>query len=118
MALYDLLGCSVVGTETASPKIVLHCFPKGKAGRFCFPCGASKTRTRCDHELPCSSAEQATSACAAIRQALGQEASPRRFLVLVNPYGGGGKAVGLWRKLQPLLTLAHIEAEVITTTHP
>jgi sphingosine kinase len=115
VAFCDLLGCSVAGTETASPKLVLHCFPKGKAGCFCG--GASKTRTRRDHELPCSFAEQAISACAAIRQALGQGTSPRRFLVLVNPYGGGGKAAGVWRKLEPLLALAHIEAELITTTH-
>ena len=28
VAFCDLLGCSVAGTETASPKLVLHCFPK------------------------------------------------------------------------------------------
>ena len=115
VALCDLLGCSVTGADTPAPKLVLHSFPKGKTGCFCG--GASKQRTRRDHVLPCSFPEQAQSACTAIRQALGQGGSPRLFLVLVNPYGGGGKAAGVWRKLQPLLALGNVEVEVITTTH-
>ena len=43
VALCDLLGCSVSGDETASPKLVLHGFPRRKAG--CVPCGGeSKQR--------------------------------------------------------------------------
>ena len=43
VALCDLLGCSVSGDETASPKLVLHGFPRRKAG--CVPCaGESKQR--------------------------------------------------------------------------
>ena len=42
VALCDLLGCSVSGDETASPKLVLHGFPRRKAGCACVP----KTRLR------------------------------------------------------------------------
>ena len=47
VALCDLLGCSVSGEETASPKLVLHSFPRRKAGCVpsCGPCaGESKQR--------------------------------------------------------------------------
>ena len=39
------------------------------------------------------------------------------MLVLVNPFGGGGKAPRVWRTLQPLLEMGGVECEVVTTTH-
>ena len=69
-------------------------------------------------QLPCAFFEQAKSAVTSVRKALDPDVTgPRRMLVLINPYGGGGKARGVWRRLSALLSHADIEFEVIETTH-
>ena len=60
-------------------------------------------------QLPCAFFEQAKSAVTSVRKALDPDVTgPRRMLVLINPYGGGGKARGVWRRLSALLSHADI----------
>lgn len=39
----------------------------------------------------------------------------RRYLVFVNPVGGTGNAVQIWNRIQPFLTFASIEYELLIT---
>ena len=43
-------------------------------------------------------------------------ADPRKYLILINPAGGKGKAVHIFRtQVQPLLNLAGAECQVVVT---
>ena len=33
----------------------------------------------------------------------------RKMLALLNPFGGGGRAVAKWNQVKPIFSLAHIE---------
>ena len=63
--------------------------------------------------MPCENAAVAQSVADSVRKALGL--MRRKMLVLINPFGGGGKAPGVWRKLAPLLEMGGVETEVIAT---
>jgi len=43
-------------------------------------------------------------------------ADPRKYLILINPVGGKGKAVHIFRtQVQPLLNLAGAECQIVVT---
>ena len=103
--LVDLLSCHSLD---APPRLVLTAYPRKSA--------TATTRKRDETKLPCASMEQAEEAVAAIRRALPALAE-KRVLVLINPFGGGGKAQGVWRKLEPLLAHTGLAFDTRVTTH-
>ena len=117
----DLLGCTV--PEDGPCRVLLHTCPRRAAG--C--CGTSIARHVVCHALACEMPEQARSLAATIRKfvrahdlSVAVDASSgarRRMLVLINPYGGAGKALKVWGRLERLLAPCEIEFDVTTTTH-
>ena len=111
--LADVLGATVASAPKG-PQIVVHTFARAAAG-CCGKKAGTAARKRRDVVLPCGDAEQATKLHGAIAKALSPPAGRKKFLVLINPFGGGGKAPRVWKKLEPLLRLAGLELEVIRT---
>ena len=110
----DLLGCSALD---APPRLVLHAAPKGVAK--CFGPAAPK-RVRQDHTLKCDSFEQATNARAAVVSHIRppqQGNGGGTWLVLINPFGGGGKAPRVWKELEKLVEVVGLTCEIVRTTH-
>lgn len=107
----DLLGCAAFDEP---PRLALYGAPRGRGGCFSVKAPA---RQRVDVVLPCQFFEQATSIKASISKLIGEEIRPTRWLVLINPFGGGGKAKSVWAKLSKLLDPVGLTLEVIETTH-
>ena len=84
---------TVGGATTDGSALLVHDFPLGGGG--C--CGGGLRRKQVDVRLPCASPAQATEWRDAIRQLLltgglaGPLPSPRRLLVLINPFSGTRK---------------------------
>ena len=110
----DVLGCSALDNP---PRLVLHAAPRARGGF----CGLkAPARQRNTKELLCSFFEQATSVCSTVRQLLGTDggSAPRRpWLVLINPFGGGGKAPRVWAELERLLEPLNLLYDITRTTH-
>ena len=115
-AAADLLGISALAE---GPCLVLHAAPRKRSGFFCSG-SALAARTRVDRTLPCESYEQAVSIRTSLAaKLLGTDATSAQkpWLVLINPFGGGGKAVRVWTALQKLLAPLDLQFEVTRTTH-
>ena len=110
----DVLGCSALDNP---PRLVLHAAPRARGGF----CGLkAPARQRNTKELLCSFFEQATSVCSTVCQLLGTDggSAPRRpWLVLINPFGGGGKAPRVWAELERLLEPLNLLYDITRTTH-
>jgi len=114
----DVLGCSV---KDGPPRIILHAAPRSRGGCFGVkPPG----RMHVDKVLICTTFEQATSTKAALDKLLGTSAEtdagcgPRKpWLVLINPFGGGGKASHVWAELEKLLEPLGLVYDITHTTH-
>ena len=112
--LADVLGCSALDNP---PRLVLHAAPRARGG-FCGLKALARQRNK--KELLCSFFEQATSVCSKLSQLLGTDggSAPRRpWLVLVNPFGGGGKAPRVWAELERLLEPLNLLYDITRTTH-
>ena len=107
VALADVMGAHSEEGK-AGPTLVITAYPRKSAG------APRKKQTHC---LPCAFPEQAAAAATAILKALYGPASSHRRLVLVNPFGGGGKAPGVWQRLQAILAPSGLSFEVLQTTH-
>ena len=111
----DILGCIALD---GPPRLQIVTAARQKAREFiCGFGGNSRARKRESHELPCKSLEQASSAATTVSRMLRVPEGRRRVLVLINPFGGGGKAPGVWSALERLLRPAGLTLEVIRTTH-
>lgn len=108
-SMNDLLGASAENVK-GTPSLLLTAYTRKKAA------GARK---RVEYRLVCSFIEQAASAAEAILNVLyGTESSrTQKRLVLINPFGGGGKAPVVWRRLQAILAPSGLPFEVVQTTH-
>ena len=91
-------------------QLIIHAFPR--AAPSC--CGGDATKRKAAmHTLRCPNPGIASSVAETVRKAVGIK--QRKMLVLINPFGGGGKAPRVWRQLQPLLETAGLELEVTVT---
>ena len=107
VALADVMGAQAEEGK-GGPSLVITVYPRKAKGA---------PRKKEVHRLPCAFPEQAASAAAATLKALyGPESSQKR-LVLINPFGGGGKAPGVWKRLQAILAPSGLLFEDMQTTH-
>ncbi len=109
----DVLGCAALDNP---PRLVLHAAPRGSGGF----CGLkAPARHSVKKELLCSFFEQAASTKAAVGKLLGTDGgAPRRpWLVLINPFGGGGKATRVWAEMERLLEPLNLLYDITRTTH-
>ena len=116
----------VLGSTPKENRLVVHTFPRASGSFGCMG-GASKRvkRRHRDISLPCADFAQSQASSEALARELLPRDSPassdpstaRQLLVLINPFGGGGKAPRVWRKLEPLLRLAGFQLELVVTTH-
>ena len=104
-AFPDILGCT-----SLMDQLIIHAFPR--AAPSC--CGGDATKRKAAmHTLRCPNPGIASSVAETVRKAVGIKQP--KMLVLINPFGGGGKAPRVWRQLQPLLETAGLELEVTVT---
>jgi hypothetical protein len=127
ISLGDMLGATIIMEGKHSGKILeLHLFaPPSRCCCNCFSSKSIRKLTTIQLFFPepqiCSSWMNAINSLMReiplTRSTEGAIQPPptRRYLVFVNPVGGTGIAVKIWNRVQPFLTYASIEYELLIT---
>jgi sphingosine kinase len=127
LSLNDMIGVTITTEGKNSGKILeLHLF--APPSRCCCNCFSSKSiRKLSTVQLLFPESQGCASWMNAINSLLRdilltkspdgviQPPPTRRYLVFVNPVGGTGNAVQIWNRVQPFLTFASIEYELLIT---